>query len=78
MMTVLYTDLNVRIYMNQSKNNKNIQIHFQNNVLLSQNSDRQFVAHYENLLKKLSVEIQKLKLEKSDIKISGGLCKIFM
>jgi len=78
MMTILYSDLDVRVYKNNGKYNKNIKIHYQNIVLLSQYSDRQFIAHYQSLLKKLHDDIKKIKFDKNDSQISGSLCKLFM
>lgn len=76
LMTTLYTDLNVRVYEN-IKNKRNLLIKYQNQVLLNQSADNQFIEHYMSLINKLHLELRNIYGQKKMIKINGSLCKLF-
>ena len=77
-MTTIYTDLNVRIYKNNEGNIKNLFIKYQNQAILNQYSDNQFIKHYQNIIKKLDAELDKIHEVNKDKKINGNFCKLFI
>ena len=78
LMTTLYTDLNVRVYINNGQNINNFLVQHQNNVYLNEYSENQFEEHYLGLLTKLDKELIFFNKNNITTKINGSLCNLFL